>query len=301
MIKKSYRRLIKATGFILVTVLLAVSTALAGNLVQSSVYSIDRTNNILKDISAGTSAAQLKNNLENDLSCVKVCLQDGTEYTGDAVATGMSVNLYANGTIEDALQISVCGDASGDGQISIIDYTLARLDILGLKSLDSVYQTAADINQDGQISIIDYTLIRLHILGLKSIVPGTNAQPLSGCVIGIDAGHQSKSNADLEPVSPGGTEFKKKVSSGTQGRFTGVPEYVINLQVALKLKEKLESLGATVVMTRETNDVDISNAERAVMMNNSNVDCWLRIHADGSNDPTVNGISILVPPPQTVV
>ena len=74
-----------------------------------------------------------------------------------------------------------------------------------------------------------------------------------------------------------------------------MPEYVINLQVGLKLKGKLEALGATVIMTRETHDVDISNAERAMMMNDAGVDCWLRIHANGSTDPDVHGMFILVP------
>jgi len=89
--------------------------------------------------------------------------------------------------------------------------------------------------------------------------------------------------------------MKKKVSSGTAGRFTGVPEYVVNLQVSLKLKKALESLGAQVVMTRETHDVDISNAERATMVNRANVDCWLRIHANGSDNPEVHGMFMLVP------
>jgi N-acetylmuramoyl-L-alanine amidase len=120
-------------------------------------------------------------------------------------------------------------------------------------------------------------------------------QPLSGFVIGLDPGHQRNGNSGLEPVKPGSDDMKKKVSSGTAGRFTGIPEYVINLQVGLKLKTALESLGAEVVMTRETHGVDISNAERATMMNKEKVDCWLRIHANGSDDPATNGMFILVP------
>ncbi len=123
----------------------------------------------------------------------------------------------------------------------------------------------------------------------------TGGQPLSGVKIGLDPGHQSKANSDKEPVSPGSGEMKKKVSSGTQGRFTRVPEYKVVLKVGLKLKEKLEALGAKVVMTRETNDVNISNAERAQMMNDNGVDCWLRIHANGNDNPEVYGMFMLVP------
>ena len=120
-------------------------------------------------------------------------------------------------------------------------------------------------------------------------------QPLRGIKIGIDAGHQRNANSDTEPNAPGSSTMKKKVSSGTCGRFTGVPEYVINLQVALRLQKELEALGADVVMTREEHGVDISNTERATMMNKADVDCWLRIHANGSTDASASGMFILVP------
>ena len=119
--------------------------------------------------------------------------------------------------------------------------------------------------------------------------------PLEGFIIGIDPGHQLHSNSGLEKVSPYGEETKKKVSSGTQGVYTRVPEYEINLQVGLKLKEELETLGATVIITRETHDVDISNAERAIIMNDANADAVIRIHADGSSNPEVYGMHMLVP------
>lgn len=99
----------------------------------------------------------------------------------------------------------------------------------------------------------------------------------------------------MEPAAPGSSVMIRKVSSGTQGRYTRVPEYVVNLQVGLKLKARLEGLGAKVIMTRTTHDVDISNAERAQMMNAAAVDCWLRIHADGNDNPAVHGVSMLAP------
>jgi N-acetylmuramoyl-L-alanine amidase len=121
-------------------------------------------------------------------------------------------------------------------------------------------------------------------------------QPLTGRVIGIDPGHQRNPNAGQEPISPGSSETKDKVSKGTEGQFTGIPEYVVNLQVALRLKAALEALGARVVMTRESHGVDLSNAQRAKMMNEAGVDCWLRIHANYSPNPNNHGMFILVPP-----
>jgi N-acetylmuramoyl-L-alanine amidase len=117
---------------------------------------------------------------------------------------------------------------------------------------------------------------------------------LSGVKIGIDPGHQARANAQLERVSPNSDEMKPKVSSGTAGVKTRASEYQVNLDVSLQLRDALEALGCTVFMTRETNDVDISNQQRAVMMNDYGVDLVLRIHCNGSERSSANGIGLYV-------
>jgi N-acetylmuramoyl-L-alanine amidase len=76
---------------------------------------------------------------------------------------------------------------------------------------------------------------------------------------------------------------------------TRLPEYEIVLQISTNLKSRLERAGITVVMTRTTNDVNISNAERAAIANEAGADLFVRVHADGSTDPQVSGISVLYP------
>jgi len=108
-------------------------------------------------------------------------------------------------------------------------------------------------------------------------------------IITIDPGHQSKGDSSQEPVAPGAATSKAKVSSGTRGVSTGIPEYKVNLQVSLKLRDELEDRGYTVIMTREIDDVNISNSERAEIANNADSDVFVRIHCNGSENSGISG------------
>lgn len=115
-------------------------------------------------------------------------------------------------------------------------------------------------------------------------------RPGKKACVAIDPGHQRKGDTAKEPIGPGSDRTKIKVADGTVGLYSGLAEYELNLKVGLLLREELEKRGYDVVMTRTSNDVNISNAERAKIAENENADVFLHIHANASDDPNDNGV-----------
>lgn len=113
-------------------------------------------------------------------------------------------------------------------------------------------------------------------------------------IVGIDPGHQLRGDSSTEKNGPGSSVSKAKVAGGTKGAATGKPEYQLTLEVAKKLKRELWDRGYQVVMTRTKNDVNISNKERALLINESGADICVRIHADGAAS-SARGATALCP------
>ncbi len=119
----------------------------------------------------------------------------------------------------------------------------------------------------------------------------------AGKLICIDPGHQDHGMSETEPNGPGSSVMKAKLTTGTDGAVSGKSEYEVNLEVSLLLRDELIRRGYNVLMTRETNAVNISNVERAVMANEAHADAFIRIHCNSSDDSSVKGVLCYEPSP----
>ena len=104
----------------------------------------------------------------------------------------------------------------------------------------------------------------------------------------IDPGHQAKGDSSKEPIGPGASETKAKVTTGATGNYTKQKESELTLKVAQALEKQLKQEGYNVIMTRTTNNINISNSERVSIANNAKADAFIRIHADSYDDSNVN-------------
>jgi N-acetylmuramoyl-L-alanine amidase len=126
------------------------------------------------------------------------------------------------------------------------------------------------------------------------------ALPLAGATVALDPGHNGANGSHPAQVNrsvPAGRGGFRKAcdTTGAQTNDGRLTEPRFTLDVALRLRRRLEALGAGVVMTRTTNDgVGPCVNERAAIGNRAHADLALSIHADGG-PPGGRGFHVIAP------
>ena len=197
---------------------------------------------------------------------------------------------------------------SQDGMVVPYEEEDVAAVMLHLKKVESDYEKFFSFLESDQITVGGDEENRYLLLTNENLRRLTNTEEPAesvtaeevvltgtGKMVAIDPGHQAHGNSEQEPIGPGAAQTKAKVASGTTGCSTGVPEYQLNLDVSLKLRDELKARGYDVYMIRESNDVNISNAERAQTAAAAGADILVRIHANGSENTSVSGALTMAP------
>ncbi len=116
-------------------------------------------------------------------------------------------------------------------------------------------------------------------------------ETLAAALICLDPGHGTVPDVGrgLEPIGPGSRELKVKDGGGTAG------EASVALAIARRTRVELLARGLRVALTRERDGYRGGNRERARFCNARGAALMLRIHANGSTDPSRHGAATLVP------
>ena len=117
------------------------------------------------------------------------------------------------------------------------------------------------------------------------------AEGLAAALICLDPGHGTPPaiGAQREPIGPGSRTLKIKDPGGAPG------EAPVVLAVARRTRALLLARGYRVAMTRSGSTFRGGNIERARFCNARGAALMLRIHADGSTDPSRHGVATLYP------
>jgi len=113
----------------------------------------------------------------------------------------------------------------------------------------------------------------------------------AAALVCLDPGHGTapEIGRQYEPIGPGSAQLKIKDPGGAAG------EAPVALAIARRTRTLLRARGYRVAMTRDGTGYRGGNRDRARFCNARGAALMIRIHADGSSDPGIRGISTLVP------
>lgn len=125
--------------------------------------------------------------------------------------------------------------------------------------------------------------------------PQTQPGRLSGVIVCIDPGHQENGQYVKEPNGPGIPGSTVGKGGMAQGAVTLRKEDIVVLETAMRLRDVLVAQGATVVLTRDVQDVFHTNIERCEIAAEADAHIMLRLHCNNTSNKSKTGIQIYGP------
>lgn len=123
----------------------------------------------------------------------------------------------------------------------------------------------------------------------------TDAEKVKKIVM-IDPANQAVVNAEQVEIGPDTDVTKQGASTGNVGTTLGTRESELNLTYAKLLQTELESRGYQVLLTRDTDEINLSNKDRAELSNDSEATVFVRIQMNFSENSSLTGVMAVCMP-----
>lgn len=135
------------------------------------------------------------------------------------------------------------------------------------------------------------------VAGQDSPASQTSAD-LTGFTVALDPGHNGGNGSHSREINrpvPNGRGGTKACNTTGTATNDGFAEHEFNWEVTTRLRTKLEDMGTTVIMSRDSdNGVGPCVDERGTFADDA--DLLVSVHANGSTDTSIKGFGVIVAP-----
>lgn len=129
------------------------------------------TASTVNGITPGSTVADIKSKFTVTGGTVEITNSSGSVKTEGKIATGDKVVIKdKSGNVKYSYNVVIYGDVNGDGATNFLDLLVIQKNILGIGTVEGIYQVAGDINRDGRSSnMLDLLQIQMQILKMSTI------------------------------------------------------------------------------------------------------------------------------------
>lgn len=152
----------------MITVHKVENTATVSTVIKQVKGTVSGSN--ISNVKNGSTVNDYKNSLVK-AGALNVTIKDSSNkvITGSSILTTNSTITITTANDSKTYTISINGDTSGDGQITILDLLQVQKHIKGSSKLSGAKSLAADTSGDGKITILDLLQVQKHIKGDKKL------------------------------------------------------------------------------------------------------------------------------------